>query len=161
MLKLNLLDKNMNSIIISNNSFFDKDYWTTFCKGDKYKFFSINDITQFLGNFYLEKLREVLSHKVDETFRDFALNKEQTEQIKTVFEQQIDKTLPLIETVEGRRYKSLTFEWKGKSYDMNLSLISPKSRNIQDFHKIVTIAEECLAENKPMYLSIDNLDFQI
>ncbi|MDQ0592722.1 hypothetical protein QFZ37_001091 [Chryseobacterium ginsenosidimutans] len=158
MLKLNLLN-NMNGIIISNNSFFDKDYWTTFCKGDQYKFFSINDITQFLGAFYLDRLREVLGNKVDETFKDFPLTKEQTEQIKTVFENQIDMTLPLIEPVEGRRYKSWTLDWKGKSYDMNLSLISPQSMKIQELYKIMKIAEECLAESKPMYISIDSLDF--
>ncbi len=145
----------MKSIILSNYSFFDKDYIKTFSYQDKFKFFSVYDITGVLGSFYLEELRGVLDNKVDETFKDFALSKEQTQQIKIVFEEQIDKTLPIIEPVEGRRYKSLTFEWKGKSYDMNLSLISPKSRNIQDFYKIVTIAEECLAENKPMYLSIE------
>ncbi|WPO82111.1 hypothetical protein SD427_15245 [Chryseobacterium sp. JJR-5R] len=145
----------MKSIILSNYSFFDKDYIKTFSYQDKYKFFSVYDITGFLGSFYLGKLREILGNKVEGTFKDFALSKEQTEQIKNVFEEQIDQNLPLIEPVEGRRYKSLTFEWKGKSYDMNLSLISPKSRNIQDFYKIVTIAKECLSENKPMYLSIE------
>jgi len=145
----------MKSITLSNDSFFDKDYNKTFSYQDKYKFFSVYDISSFLGSFYLEKIKLVLTNKVDETFKDFALSKEQTEQIKAVFEQQIDETLPLIEPVEGRRYKSWTLEWKDKSYDMNLSLISPQSMKVQDLYRIVTIAEECLAENKPMYLSID------
>lgn len=145
----------MQKIIISNDTFFDKDYNKTFSYQEKYDFFGINTGTSTIVPFYEDLLRTVLGNKVDETFKDFALSKEQTQQIKIVFEEQIDKTLPIIEPVEGRRYKSLTFEWKHKSYDMNLSLISPKSRNIQDFYKIVTIAEECLAENKPMYLSIE------
>ncbi|WP_294307719.1 hypothetical protein [uncultured Chryseobacterium sp.] len=148
----------MRSIILSNYSFFDKDYIKTFSYQNKYKFFSIYDITGFLGSFYLRKLREILGNKVDDAFKDFLLSKEQIMQIKNIFEEQIDENLSLIEPVEGRRYKSWTLEWKGKSYDMNLSLISPKSRNIQDFYKIVTIAEECLADDKPMYLSIDNFD---
>lgn len=144
----------MSSIIISNVTESDKsplDYY----KNDRYEKFAIASSTSTIVPFYKDLLRMVLDKKVDETFKDSALSKEQTEQIKTIFEEQIDQTLPLIEPVEGRRYKSWTLEWKGKSYDMNLSLISPKSRNIQDFYKIVTIAEECLAENKPMYLSIE------
>jgi hypothetical protein len=145
----------MYRIIISNDSFFDKDYNKTFSYQEKYDFFGINKETSTIVPFYQELLKTVLGNKIEETFKDFGLSKEQTEQIKTIFEEQIDITLPLIESVEGRRYKSWTLDWKGKSYDMNLSLISPKSRNIQDFYKIVTIAEECLAENKPMYLSIE------
>jgi len=144
----------MKSITLSNDSFFDKDYNKTFSYQDKYKFFSVYDISSILGSFYLEKIRLVLSNKVDDTFKDFPLSQEQTEQIKTVFEQQIDEVLPLIESVEGRRYKSWTLDWKGKSYDMNLSLISPQSMKVKDLYKIVTIAEECSTENKPMYLSI-------
>jgi hypothetical protein len=144
----------MSSIIISNVTESNKsplDYY----KNDSYEKFAIASSTSTIVPFYKDLLRMVLDKKVDETFKDFALSKEQTQQIKIVFEEQIDANLSLIEPVEGRRYKSWTLEWKGKSYDMNLSLISPKSRNIQDFYKIVTIAEECLAENKPMYLSIE------
>ena len=145
----------MSRILITNDSFFDKDYNETFSYQEKYRFFAVNDGTSTLVQFYQDLLKQVVGDKAEETFRDFALKKAQTEQIKAIFEQQIDETLPLIESIGGRRYRSRTLVWKGKSYDMNLSLISPKSRMVEDFHKIVTIAEECLLQNKPMYLSID------
>jgi len=100
----------MYRIIISNESFFDKDYNKTFSYQKKYDFFGINKETSTIVPLYQELLKTVLGKKVDETFKDFALSKEQTEQIKNVFEDQIDINLSLIEPVEGRRYKSLVFE---------------------------------------------------
>ncbi|SDJ09064.1 hypothetical protein [Chryseobacterium jejuense] len=145
----------MSRILITNDSFFDKDYNETFSYQEKYSFFGVNEGTSTLVAFYKDLLKPVVGDKVEETFRDFVLGKAQTEQIKVIFEQQIDETLFFIEPIGGRRYRSCTLVWKGKSYDMNLSLISPKSRMVEDFHRIVTIAEECLQQNKPMYLSID------
>lgn len=49
--------------------------------------------------------------------------------------------MPLLEPIEGRRYRSHTLVWKEKSYDMNMSVISPKSSMLE---YIITIAGECL-----------------
>lgn len=126
-----------------------------FFNHSEYKRFGINNGTNTLVSMYQELLRETLGNKVDEVLIDYELNKVETKQIRETFEQKIDDTLPLAEPLDKRRYKSWTFEWKSKKYDLNLSLISPNSLNIKDFYRIVEICDECLAENKPMYLSIE------
>ncbi|WP_042721814.1 hypothetical protein, partial [Flavobacterium sp. B17] len=104
--------------------------------------------------FYQALLKQVIGNKADEKFKDFALSKVQTEQMKTIFSQKIDETIPKIDK-DDFLLPNQRLHWKGKDYDLNLSLVSPNNRRIWDFYKIVTIAEECLSENKPMYLSIE------
>ncbi len=145
----------MKEILITNYSFYDKDYLTTFCVGEKYKHFVVSDRSSTLVPFYQKLLKQVIGTKADETFKDFALSKEQTEKIKTIFEEQIDKTLPVYEDYKGTKIPHKRLEWKGEIYELHLGLNSPNNRKIDDFYKIVTIANECLKENKPMYLSIE------
>lgn len=142
----------MNFIRISNYSFFDKDYYSTFAKQEKYKFFNVGNSLSTLVPFYKDLIKDIVGDKIKETFQDFALSEEQTEQIKTVFSEQIDLHIPKMET---KLPYNQFIEWKGKKYEMNLSLHCPINRRIRDFYSIVQIAEECLKENKPMYLSID------
>lgn len=142
----------MKRIIISNDSFFDKDYNKTFSYQEKYDFFGVNDGTSTLVPFYANLLKPIVGYKIEETFRDLALSKEQTEQIQAVFEEQIDLHIPKMETKLPYDY---FIEWKGKKYEMNLRLHSPMNRRIMDFYKIITICKECLSEDKPMYLSIE------
>jgi hypothetical protein len=144
----------MEEILISNESFYDKDYNKTFRYQEKYKSFNVDTTFSSLVPFYQALLKQVIGNKADEKFKDFALSKVQTEQMKTIFSQKIDETIPKIDK-DDFLLPNQRLHWKGKDYDLNLSLVSPNNRRIWDFYKIVTIAEECLLENKPMYLSIE------
>ncbi|WP_185289985.1 hypothetical protein [Chryseobacterium lactis] len=146
----------MDYILISNESFYDKDYDSTFRDNYlKYKFFNIGSTFSTLVPYYQNLLKQVIGNKADEKFKDFALSKVQTEQIKMIFSQKIDETLSEYEDYKGTKIPHKRLEWKGKTYELHLGLNSPNNRKIDDFHKIVSIAEECLAENKSMYLSIE------
>ncbi|MDR6969671.1 hypothetical protein J2X31_003705 [Flavobacterium arsenatis] len=137
----------MNGIKISNETYYDKDHNKTFSYQEKYKSFSIGSVFSTLVPFYANLLKPIVGDKIEETFKDFALSKEQTEQIQAVFEEQIDLHIPKMET--KLPYDNF-IEWKGKKYEMNLRLHSPMNRRIMDFYKIITICKECLAEDKPM-----------
>lgn len=145
----------MKGIKISNESYYDKDHNKTFRYQEKYKSFSIGSTFSTLVPYYQNLLKQVIGNKADEKFKDFALSKTQTEQIKTIFSQKIDETLPNYEDYKGTKIPHKRLEWKGKTYELHLGLNSPNNRKIDDFHKIVTVAKECLAQNKPMYLSIE------
>ncbi|MGV7106004.1 hypothetical protein [Flavobacterium sp. U410] len=112
-------------------------------------------LTERLIPMYQELLRLAIGDEVSKNFYDKPLTKQQTEKIQSIFEEQIDKTLPVYEDYKGTKIPHKRLEWKGKVYELHLGLNSPNNRKIDDFHKIVTIAEECLKENKPMYLSIE------
>ena len=145
----------MEEILISNESYYDKDYNKTFRYQEKYKSFNVDTTFSTLVPFYQNLLKQVIGNRADEKFKDFALSKVQTEQIKAIFSQKIDETLPNYEDYKGTKIPHKRLEWKGKTYELHLGLNSPNNRKIDDFYKIVTIAEECLAENKPLYLSIE------
>ena len=113
----------MKSISISNVkikglSVFD------FRRNPQYKEFNVHDGTSTLVPMYKELLKPVVGDKIDETFNDFALSKEQTEQIKSIFEEQIDKTLLIHEKHEDG-YPYLNFPWKGKTYIFSNQLSTP------------------------------------
>ncbi|SEC37587.1 hypothetical protein SAMN04489761_2819 [Tenacibaculum sp. MAR_2009_124] len=78
----------MSYIRISNDSFFDKEYYSTFAKQDEYKFFNVGSSFSTLVTFYKDLLREVLNNKVDEVFRDEVIESNQIKQIKEVFERE-------------------------------------------------------------------------
>jgi len=127
-----------------------------FYKDDTINHFGVGGtLTELLLPLCQSLLKQVIGNKADEKFKDFALSKTQTEQIKAVFETQIDNTLPVYEDYKGTKIPHKRLEWKGKIYELHLGLNSPNNRKIDDFYKIVTIAEECLKENKPMFLSIE------
>jgi hypothetical protein len=142
----------MEEIMISNDTFYDKDYKRTFAHRDKYKLFSVSSDTSTLLPFYAELLEQVLGEKMKEYFQDFALSKKETEEIQSIFENEIDKTLPNRESTKPYHKK---LEWKGKMYDLNVSIPSPNNRRIIDYLTIVEICKECLSENKSMYLTIE------
>lgn len=146
----------MEYILISNYSFYDKDYNRTFRDNyEKYKFFNVGTTFSTLVPFYQNLLKQVIGNKAGERFKDYALSKIQTEQIKIILEEQMDKTLLVYEDYKDTKIPHKRLEWKGKNYELHLGLNSPNNRKIDDFHKIITIAEECLKEDKPMYISIE------
>ena len=127
-----------------------------FYKNEKYRHIGISSSFSTLVPMYKELLREVINNKVDENFHDMPLSTEQTQQVKSIFEHQIDKTL-LVHEPYQEGYQELHFPWKGETYVMMTLAHTPKNRRILDFHEIYLIAKECLSENKPMYLSIEQI----
>jgi uridine kinase len=144
----------MTEVLISNDSFYNKDYEKTFSYNQEYKFVSVNSGTSTLVPFYKDLLREVLGDAIDEPFKDLALGTAQTQQVKDIFIVQIEECLPKSEQEEGTQ-PHRRLEYGGKTYDLNLSLYSPNNRRIWDFNQIIQIATECLDESKPMYISIE------
>ncbi|MFY8068704.1 MAG: hypothetical protein ACOVMG_01295 [Flavobacterium sp.] len=122
-----------------------------FYKNPKFKSEGVTDFFSTLVPFYKQLLKAIIND-IEKSHEDFALSKQQTEQIQTIFEEQIALHIPKMET--KLPYDNF-IEWKGKKYEMNLRLHSPINRRIMDFYKIISICKECLAENKPMYLSIE------
>lgn len=122
-----------------------------FYKNPKLKSEGVTDFFSILVPFYKELLKPIIND-IEKSYEDFPLTKQQTEQIQAIFEEQIDLHLPKMET--KLPYDNF-IEWKGRKYEMNLRLHSPMNRRIMDFYKIISICKECLAENKPMYLSIE------
>jgi hypothetical protein len=143
----------MSGIIISNQSFYDKDYVKTFARLGPYKHFGIGDSSSTLVPFFLEILEVAIAEKARETFEDLELTDLQTKAIRDVFENKIQESLtarlPITET------PSADIFFHGKLYQLDISLLNLGDRKIYDYYKIYKIAEECLDENKPMYLSID------
>lgn len=143
----------MKEITITNESFYDKDYYSTFARQEKYRFFNVSSGTSTLVPFYEELIKPIVGvEKIKETFKDFALSKEQTEQIQTIFSEQIDLHIPKMEI--NLPYDQF-IDWKGEKHELNLRLHSPMNRRIWDFYSIVQIAEECLREDKTMYLTLE------
>jgi len=143
----------MKSILISNSTFYDKDYIKTFSYQNEYKFFGISDNSSTLVPLYKELLQQVIGDQVNQTFDDRELDSGEIMAIKTIFENQIDETLPNRELTKPYHRK---LEWKEKMYDLNQSIPSPNNRRIWDFYTIFQICTECLNENKPMFISIKN-----
>ncbi|NOQ75547.1 MAG: hypothetical protein GQ574_26290 [Crocinitomix sp.] len=123
-----------------------------FYRNESYLQFGVNNGSSTLVPFYIDILREAIGEKVDSVQNDLPLSKEEITTIKNLFIDLIDETLHLKETLTPYHFKLF---WKEEEYDLNLSLTSPHNRRIRDFHSIVTICEQCLNENKPMYLSIE------
>lgn len=146
----------MKEITISNYSFYDKDYFETYAKQEKYQFFSIDEDISTLVSLYKDLLREVIGDDVEDIFRDRELGSIQTRQIQEVFEREIEKKLPNIEPIpEAGGPVNEIIQWKEEEYPLCLSLTKPISRQVSDFYKIISICKECLLENKPMFLSIE------
>ncbi|WGH74650.1 hypothetical protein P8625_11195 [Tenacibaculum tangerinum] len=145
----------MSEVLISNVSFYDKDYFNEFLKNNN-KHFSIGSPADFWVSFYKDLLREVINDEVDESFRDRELGNKQIKQIQKVFERELENKLPDIESIpEAGGPINEVIEWKGQEYRLCLSLTKPISRQVSDFYKIISICKECLLESKPMYLSIE------
>jgi hypothetical protein len=122
-------------------------------KQTEYKSFGIGSDASTIVPIFKDLLREVLGDKMDEEFKDFELSKEQTKEIRAIFDKKIDDTLP---DREFKNPPNIILEWKGEAYGLSLSLICPNNRKIRDFHWIVTICDECLSENKPMFISVES-----
>lgn len=142
----------MSIIIISNDSFNDKEYLKTFYNGDEYKHFGIGSSSSTLVPMYKEYLSQIIGDRAYNSFKDQALSIQEIEGIQELFKMLLEEKLgkrksPKVPTTE--------VEILGKTYLLDLRIKSPEDRIINDFNKIYTIANECLEENKPMYLTIE------
>ncbi len=143
----------MKSITISNDSFNDKNYFETFAKQDKYKFFNVNDGTSTLVSEYENLLKEVLSDVLDTLVDDYELVKENTLEILQVFDREIIEKLANWKPTGNLPHKDI--EYNGKTYALDLRLTNPRDRQINDYFLIINICKECISENKSMYLTIE------
>jgi len=100
-----------------------------------------------------ERLKEVIGDDAETTFKDRALSRTGTEQIKAVFEREMDILINTRVPTGKPPHKDIMY--KGVVYELDLRLTSPTDRRMNDYFTILEISEECLTENKPMYLSID------
>lgn len=145
----------MSGVLFSNESFYDKNYNKTFAEQEQYKFVGIGSTFSTLVPFYKKLLTQVIGNNANNEFKDYALSTLETEQIRSIFGVELDRLLPHRESQEPSNF---TLEWKGNTYDIKLSLFCPNNRRILKDYEIIQIADECLSENKPMYLSISNVD---
>lgn len=143
----------MNKILITNESFYDKVYLETFVKQEKYKFFSVNNGSSTLVPMYKELLKPILGELINQSIKDNPLTTEQTTAIKIIFEKQLDETIP--KRIKTDWPPNRIIEYKGQTYKLDLRLPNPIDRRIEDFFYIVNMADECLKDNKPMYISIE------
>lgn len=141
-----------NKILITNDTFYDKDYNKTFSYQEKYKFFSVNNGTSTLVPMYKEYLFQIIGERINNRFKDYAFTLEETMAIKDLFQSLLEEKL-----IQWEQAKVPTTEVEifKKTYLLNLRLSSPDDRIINDYNKIYIIADECIRENKPMYLSIE------
>lgn len=116
-----------------------------FYKNEEYKYESLKEeyeeefLKESLGDlFYIEELEDIL------------LEKEQVERIVNTSVIYIDKNLPLLKD----RLPFANFEWKGKIYKLNVSRFNMPGYNTWVYYTIYKIANDCLQENKPLYLTI-------
>ena len=58
--------------------------------------------------------------------------------------------------MEKQKPYNIRIEWKEKLYEMRVHPFYPNNMMFYYFYKIYTIAKECLDENKPLYLSVNN-----
>ncbi|MFD2568742.1 hypothetical protein [Pseudotenacibaculum haliotis] len=145
----------MSYIRISNESFFDKEYYSTFAKQNEYRFFNVGSSISTLVPKYKELIKEAIGNKANETFKDYELPPIDTSAIKNIFERELEIILEKINlSLENDEPVNKVIEWKGVEYLLNLSLTNPNNRIASDYYDIISICKECLAKNKSMYLSI-------
>ena len=90
-------------------------------------------------------------------FNDDALDREETEKLKVILENKIKQLLSTRVSEPDQRTK---IEFLGQTIGLNGT---PLGKNDQDnwidkFYRAYKICEECLEENKPIYLSITGED---
>jgi len=101
--------------------------------------------------FYEEFLKESLGDLFYiEELEDMLLEKVQVERIIKTSVKYIDANLPLLKD----RLPFVNFEWKGKIYKLNVSRFNMPGYNTWVYYTIYKIANDCLQENKPLYLTI-------
>lgn len=142
----------MKGIIISNESFYDKDHLKTFVNQDEYRFFAVVESSSTLVSYFEGLIKEVIGEKATEIFKDHPLSAANSEQIKAVCERELRKELAARNASEINGFAHRVIF--GKDYYLDLKLNPNNDRLINDLLKITSIADECLKEKKPMYLSI-------
>jgi hypothetical protein len=124
-----------------------------FYRNPSYKRFGVSSGSSTLVPFYKELLKEVIGEQVNTVFMDRALSKSETEQIKIVFEREMDRLISTRIPTGKPPHKGITY--KGVLFELDLRLTSPIDRRMEDVFTILEISKECLDQNKPMYLSIE------
>ena len=143
----------MIGLTISNDSFYDKDYLETFARLESYKHFGLGSESSTLVPFYQELIKEVRGKDAEATFKDRVLSKTETEQIKTIFEREMDKLI--LTRVPTNKPPHKNIKYKGVVFELDLRLTNPIDRRMNDYFTILEISHECLKQNKPMYLSFE------
>jgi hypothetical protein len=130
----------MKEITMSNNSFYDKDYFKTYAKQEEYKFFSVGSNIPEIFDPSLETLIEALGEEiVQETFKDKPLIQTQTQSILVAYSNLLEKL---------KKERGPIGPPKSKSDIL-------KNRDLGYYKTLIEICNECLEENKLMYLSIE------
>lgn len=126
------------------------DEWT---RNDEYKGASWRNFA-FAEGLALDLFKEKLS-KIP--FKDEPLNKEETEKLKIILE---DKIKELLSTRIYEPDVRTKIEFSGKIIGINFTPLgkNPQDNWINIFFRAYKICEECLEENKPIYLSITGED---
>ncbi|KFF09799.1 hypothetical protein IW15_22365 [Chryseobacterium soli] len=139
-------------INIHNTTKSDKtiDEWT---KNDNYRGSSWKNFA-FAEGLALDLFKEKLS-KVP--FKDDPLSREETEKLKIILENKIKELLSTREPEPNVRTK---INFLGQIIGLNGSPFGKNDQDnwINDFFRAYKICEECLQEDKPVYLSISKDD---
>ena len=105
---------------------------------------------EFLKNLFL---KTILKKTEQENIIDYSLSREQTKQLMEILSAEIDKLLPLRENKD--LMANVLINWKGKKYKIRAHPFYAKNMEIYNYYKIYQIANECLNENIPLFVSIN------
>ncbi|MCT4629778.1 hypothetical protein [Winogradskyella sp.] len=127
-------------ILISNESYYDKEHINTFRYQKDYKYFTTSSDIPGIFDPSLETLIEALGEEiVQETFKDKPLIQTQTQSILVAYSNLLDRL---------KKERGPIGPPKSKSDIL-------KNRDLGYYETLIEICNECLEENKPMYLSIE------
>lgn len=150
----NHLYKNGNWIFISNSTIKDKtyrDFYPVDLESKNRKWGS-NKNVDLKYSIVLDLLNETIPKKgTQKGIMDIELSMEEILQIKNVFEREINQILSIRKPVKD----GLSIIVFGKELKVDIRNQAQTDGRLQAFNEIYLIAQECLDENKPMYLSID------
>ncbi len=139
-------------IRISNTTQFDKNI-DEFINNPIFKYAGGSSMSHN-DTIYLKILSNAVPEKIDQIpFKDLALSKEETTVIQKVFVDEILKLL-LFRTPIKKGTNKLEFLGSIYIIDQRPTSLNYQDCAIMNYHRIYEISEECLQENKPMYMSI-------
>lgn len=123
-----------------------------FYKNEDYRKFGVSSGSSTLVPVYKEYLSQIIGDKINSIIKDRTFTSVETEAIKDLFQSLLEEKL---EQWERAKVPTTEVEIFGKTYLLDLRLTSPDDRIINDYNTIYTIANECLRDDKSMYLSIE------
>ncbi|MCL9804193.1 hypothetical protein NAT51_01560 [Flavobacterium amniphilum] len=136
----------MKKLLTSNTPYYDKsaDEWI---KNETFKASSWEDIG-FTEGFGLDFFKEKLDNL---PIKDFLLSKEQILLLKEMLENKINE---LLIDRKSEQHGRPTIIFLGKEIKLNIVGENLQDNVINKLFKAYQVCEECLEENKPLYLSI-------